>query len=401
MTDITTNKNLPVWSMSLLVTGNVLGVGVLALPIKTGMSGFYPTVLAVIAIWAMMCFTALIIAKRIRPGADGLTHFDIPSFFQVELGNAFKWIAIVANLIILYGVITAYLSMVAIMISKLIPTGLSVKEILIIYFVLMFLVMTLGRKIVHKGNMVIMLGIWVSFAFLLFYCFKIFNPSNLSYQDWVAVPLGLPVIVSAFHFHNIVPTVCRQLQFDYQSIRKAIVRGTFIGLIINLLWVLVVLGGLHVIGHGPATIAIACAHGEPANVPLAVDLHSHLFVVFSLIFAMLAVTASYMANGTGLMNFIKDLTTSYLKKKHRLLIAVLSFAPPLIITMINPNIFLKALNIVGGVGEVILFAIFPAFVLLRHIYRNRDEAKRKLLPALLTLFISVFIFFVAVVQQFH
>ncbi len=385
--------------MSLLITGNVLGVGVLALPIKTGLSGYGPTMLSIIGIWALMCFTALIIAKRITP-VEGKLHFDIPSFFTKEIGHFSKWIVIIANLLILYGVITAYLSMVGVMIAHLFPTLLSTKKLILIYFFLLLLFIVFGMRLLQHSSTLVVIAIWLSFAILIVLSVKAFTPSHLTFTNWAVLPFGLPVIVSAFHFHNIVPTVCRQLDFDYPLIRRAIIQGTAIGLVINLIWVTIVLGALPVHGIGHLTLAYSAAHGEPATVPLAFELHSRLFVFFNLIFALLAVTASYMANGTGLLGFIRDLTSTYLKTSNRLLIWLLAFAPPLIIALIDPSIFLRAIGFVGGVGEIILFALLPAIILLKGFKTKQETSIVKQWLAYLIIIISLFILVIALYQQF-
>ncbi|OGT31417.1 MAG: hypothetical protein A3E87_03560 [Gammaproteobacteria bacterium RIFCSPHIGHO2_12_FULL_35_23] len=391
-------KSLPIWPMSLLITGNVLGVGVLALPIKTGLSGFTLATISIIGIWMMMCFTALIIAKRIHP-TDNL-RFDIPSFFKQEIGSKIKWLVIVANLIILYGLITAYLSMVGSLVTNLLPKILHPKFIIILYFIILLFLISYGIKILRRSNMIIIICIWVSFIILIHFAKKPFNPDYLTYMDWRALPFSLPVIVSTFHFHNIIPTVCYQLNFQYKAIKRAIIQGTLIGLCINLLWITLVLGDLPVHGITHLSIIYAAAHGEPATVPLALDLHSDLFILFSMIFALFAVTASYMANGTGLLNFIRDLVSHFFKTDNTPLCFILAFAPPLIITLFDPRIFLKAINLVGGVGETILFGILPALILLKSINVLKTESSSKSVYGYLILTVSCFILIFAVLQQF-
>jgi tyrosine-specific transport protein len=45
-----------------------------------------------------------------------------------------------------------------------------------------------------------------------------------------------------------------------------------------------------------------------ATIPLGHILDSDLFTIVSLIFSLLAIATSYMAVGTGMLNFMKDLT---------------------------------------------------------------------------------------------
>ena len=60
----TTNKNI--FMSSLLVLGNVLGVGVLALPIASGLGGFVPAVIGIFVVWLIMLFSAWLIVYRME-----------------------------------------------------------------------------------------------------------------------------------------------------------------------------------------------------------------------------------------------------------------------------------------------------------------------------------------------
>jgi tyrosine-specific transport protein len=46
-------------------------------------------------------------------------------------------------------------------------------------------------------------------------------------------------------------------------------------------------------------------------------------------------------------------------------VLALTFAPPLLIALVYPDIFLVALDVVGGVGIVVLFGILPTLIVLR------------------------------------
>lgn len=352
-----------IFSSSLLVFGNVLGVGVLALPITAGLGGFVPALIGIVGIWFVMLFAAWIIASRIDPNKK---NFDLPSFYGQELGQSGKWIAIICNLIILYGVLVAYLSGISSMITSLFPS-LANHETLItlIYFCITTALILYGLKALRSGMVFLVAATWVCFILMIATGFSHFDPQYLAFSSWKYVPIVLPIAVSAFHFHNIIPTVSKSLDHDQSATRKSILLGVFMGLVINMVWVLVVLGTLPENGAGVHSIVYANWHGLTANVPMAEILHSKVFLYSGLCFGLLAVTSSFMTNGAGLFGFVQDLTTTYLKTENKLLVGALSFLPPLVVTLIYPRLFLAALSVVGGVGEDILFAVLPAIVLIK------------------------------------
>ena len=365
-----TNERLPVITTSFLVMGNVLGVGVLALPIKCGLCGFVPALISIVVVWAVMLISAWVIAYKIN--IEKSDSFDIPSFFGKFLGKSGKWVAIACNLILLYGVLVAYLGGISTMVFSLVKDSfpnlpISKPLITVVYFSILTTMILFGMEALRKGNMVVIAVIWITFFGLVLTGVSQFDVEKLNYTDWKLMVVGLPVAVSAFHFHNIIPTVSRALKHDVVACRKAIFLGVFLGLLINLVWVTVVLGTMteNASGLTKNSIEEAYWHGLPATVPMSEILKSRLFTIFSTVFAVFSVTASYMANSAGLLGFIRDMTVTYLKKDSRFLVGCISFLPPLIIALVYPHIFLSALDIVGGVGETVLFAILPAFILIQ------------------------------------
>ncbi len=145
-----------------------------------------------------------------------------------------------------------------------------------------------------------------------------------------------------------------------KSVGIAIGIGMLVGFLMNFMWIMVAIGDLPI-----QKIDQALRQSLPATVPMTKMMSSGVFVVAATIFSMIAIATSYIANGTGLMGFVKDLVNNTFKKKSRVLIFVITFLPPLLIALIDPDIFLKAIDVVGGIGIVILFGILPAIITLK------------------------------------
>ena len=197
---------------SLLVLGNVLGVGVLALPISAGLGGFIPALFGIILVWLMMLFAAWLIAYRID---ENKKNFDIPSFFKDELGTTAKWIAIACNLLILYGVLVAYLSGISTMMAALYSELANYQYLItIIYFCIVVSLIVFRLGIMRKGMSAIMIVLWVCFFIMCYTGLGDWHGKLLTYVDWKYLPICLPIAVSAFHFHNIIPTVSKSLNYN-------------------------------------------------------------------------------------------------------------------------------------------------------------------------------------------
>ncbi len=407
-TSIAINKNTPknsaIFISSLLVLGNVLGVGVLALPISAGLGGFIPALFGIVIVWCMMLFAAWLIAYRID---ENKKNFDIPSFFKDELGTTAKWIAIACNLLILYGVLVAYLSGISTMMAALYSDLAHYRFIItIVYFCIVVSLIVFGLGIMRKGMSLIMIVLWICFFAMCFTGLGDWHSKLLTYTDWKYLPICLPIAVSAFHFHNIIPTVSKSLDYNKPATYKAIFIGVFLGLIINLAWVLVVLGTLKENHAGVTSVIYAQVHNLTANVPMTEILHNKTFEFSALIFALLSVTCSFMANGAGLFGFITDLCTDYLKTDNKLLISILAFAPPIIIALIYPEIFLVALSLVGGVGEDVLFALLPGVIIVKiaHSFiKNKEKlalSKWMIIVGWIMIILSTFVLIFVLGQKF-
>jgi tyrosine-specific transport protein len=304
-------------------------------------------------------FSSFVIAYAIKPGNK---HFDLPSFYSEKMGSFGKWIAIICNLIILYGVLVAYLCGISTIIAHLFP-ALNAHQlpVMLTYFVIMFLLIVTGNKAISKNNLVVISLIWICFFLMIATAFGYFNITRLvGTEDWKYVPIVLPIAISAFHFHNIIPTVSKKLDYDFKSTCWAIFIGLFCGLVINLLWSFSVLGSLSY-----DVIVQSYKHGVPATVPMAHLLQNQVFMYSGLVFAVLAVTAAFIANGTGLFGFIGDLAHTYFKVDNKYTIGAISFLPPIICALVYPKIFLVAISFVGGIGEDLLFLMLPGVVLLQ------------------------------------
>ncbi|WP_432737875.1 aromatic amino acid transport family protein [Maridesulfovibrio sp. FT414] len=361
---MTQEKSASAMSMMFVVVGNMLGAGILALPVNLCAAGFLPSVAATLFMWVLMTYTALIYSDQ-----KSLTtneHADLPTFFQQELGNGGKWVTIVANLIILYGVLVAYLCGISSIIMSLQST-LPKPVVTALYFAVVTGMTALGMQMMKKCTPYMVTLMWITFGALVFMVVPDVSAPHLEALDWTYVPAGLPVLLMAFHFHNIIPSICRALGHDRTKIRTAIIGGTTIGMVMNITWLLVVLGALPL--SNPEThidLITAFGNNDPATIPLEKLLQTPVFTYVALIFAVVAMSTAFMANGTALMSFMRDLTATHLGTKNKPLVWSLSFLPPLIVGLIYPDIFLVAINLVGGVGECIIFGILPGFIVWKY-----------------------------------
>jgi len=346
---------------ALIVTGNMVGAGILALPVNIGPSGFLPAVLGSLAMWAVMTSTGLVIARQ--PFLKENDDADLPTFFEAVLGPLGKWLSVAANLVILYGLLTAYLAGVASVAADSFRIGVPEWGWLLLYFCAATVLASFGSGLLRKSNALLMTVMWLLFGALLVLVVPHFRRADLAAGDLVFFTSGLPILVTAFNFHNVIPTMCRALNHDRRAITRAIWLGSGLGAFMTLLWTVAVMVTLPMESADGVSIIAAFKAGVPATVPLDRLIRSPLFVNASIGFAVVAMTTSYAATGVALTAFLKDVAGK--RARGRVPIWLMTFLPPVGIGAIYPDIFLKALNVVGGFGVGTLFGILPGILLVR------------------------------------
>ena len=357
------NSLFHILTVALLITGTTIGAGMLGLPIKTGLSGMFPSLISMIVMWGLMFVTAWILTTRIIESEHRTS--DFPTLFQRELGTPGKWLTITGYLIIFYGLLVAYLSGASSILVNLIDLPLVKPAWVVVFFIVATGIIMFGIDLVRKANVAIMTVLGISFVFLLIKTGQNLNPQHLIYTDWHFVPSTLPIIVCAFAFHVIIPTVCRSLEWQPRSCRQALLIGTLLALVLNILWVFVVIGALPLAGQGQGNILAALHEGLPATVPLSMALHSKVITTAGMFFSLAAIITSYMGVGIAFMGFFRDMISSYGKKSKRFIEAGLTFGPPFIVALVYPNLFLKALDLVGGIGILLVFGLLPCLMVIK------------------------------------
>ncbi|PTN31376.1 tryptophan/tyrosine permease [Desulfonatronum sp. SC1] len=343
-----------------LIAGNLVGAGILGLPINTGLAGLWPSLLAMVAGGAMMFLTAQILGDQAARSRS--ETFDYPSLYETFLGSTGKWAAIAANMIILYGLLTAYFTGGAKIVASLLGMEAQQTLVTLLFAVPLITLTCINLSLIQRLNTMLVLILAGTFALLVFMGGGHIDASRMSYTDWAFLPATLPIIVTAFHFHNIIPTVTANLRWDMATFRRAVLLGMLLAFVMNALWVTVGIGVIPLTGEN--SILDAWKTNTPATVPMGAIIQSTSFTLFASFFALVAICTSFLANGLGLLSFLRDLTLNTFGVNNRLLVVALTFLPPLAIGLIYPDIFLKALDIVGGVGIVILFGILPTLIVL-------------------------------------
>ncbi|MCS5712411.1 aromatic amino acid transport family protein [Candidatus Berkiella aquae] len=368
MTGSSFNK---VFGGAMLVAGTCIGAGMLGLPISTAASGFYPSTIAFLVCWVMMTLSALLMLEVSLWYPE---ETNLITMAKSTLGKAGESIAWICYVLFLYALMAAYTSGAAGLIGEgLTKIGLNAKWGIWIIVSLFGLVVYLGAKWVDGVNRIFMLFLVFAYFALVYHVVPQVSPSLLKEGHPKFLFSTAPLLVTSFGFHLLIPSLKNYMHGDIKGLRRAIIGGSLLPLVVYLLWELLILGVVPVSGD-KGLVAMMQAEknsGRQAVVELtqllSQILNNHRINLLVGSFAISAILTSFIGVALGLFDFFAD--GFHIKKtwRGRLVLAILTFMPPVLIAIYCPQ-FLLALHYAGMFAAVLLI-IYPVLMVWSGRYR--------------------------------
>lgn len=307
----------------LLIAGSCIGAGMLALPIITGLGGFLFSIMMALICWAFMTFTGLLVLEI----NSWFTHrVNIVSMAGKSFGFVGRAISWVLYLFLFYSLMVAYISGSGNILSSMMYNAFSLfftPQFIGVFYVILFgSFIYMGTLQVDFVNRLFMIGLILTYFGIVFLGMRHIHLKNFTHIDIRYSLIGLPVLVTSFGFHNMIPSIVTYMEYDYKKVKQAILGGSLIVLIVYLLWVTIVLGILPF-----EDLLSGYSHGIESSQILVEHLRSTWTSIFVQWFAFFAIVTSFLAQGLALMHFIADGLKVEPTKKHNLwLILITLFA---------------------------------------------------------------------------
>ncbi len=360
-----TQRSNTLLGATLLVTGTTVGAGMLALPVATAPGGFYPALMIFLGVWLMMLMSAFCLVELSLQMPVG-TH--LVSMARETMGWWGQQSAWWVYLALLYALNAAYLSSLSHLMAGFVadhwhfslPVGITA-----LVWVGVFMVLVVGgMHHFDRCNRFLMTGLCVVFAVL---CGKIVPHGHASLRTFYDVGQswqGLPIVVTAFGFHIIVPSLRRFCGVDSRRVLpRAMVYGSVVPIVMYALWTYSIMS---VVPHG--TLLSMLHQGQPAAAMphvLGQLLGPQDFVGLSRWLSFFAVTTSFLGVSLSLMDFLFDGLQWQRSFGRMSCIFMLTFLPPLAFTLFYPHGFVLALTYAGYFVSYLLIFL-PACMVWRH-----------------------------------
>ncbi len=362
---------------TLLISGTMLGAGMLALPlISAGMGIGYSTLLLIV-VWLGMTYTGLMMMEVCLNYPEG-TGFD--AIAQDLYGKRGKWIVNGSLLLLLYALSCAYISggssAYTAILNHHLHTHINQTVVAIGFTFIIGLIVFISTRLVDNVNRVLFSANIVIFVLLVFTVRPFIQGSFLiSKSDSLKYAFSaLPVFITAFGFHGSIPSMVKYLGRDKpKTLRNVFIMGGLIPIVVYLVWEISTLGVLP--RFGTHSFAYVTAHGSSVGTMIN-EIHDYVnskaLIDFISTFTAVAMFTSYLCVSLGLFDNVASTMKQTDTTKGRLITALLTYVPPLIFTLIFPNGFVGALG-AAAIFLTILAILFPVMSLSKIRKRKHQE----------------------------
>ena len=382
----------------LMILGTAIGAGMLALPIATAHESYIMVSITMIITWMIMTFctfSLLEVNLWMKPGSN------LISMANATLGSWGKWFTWVVYLLLLYSALCAYISGS----SDILQTVLFSAKLhmprwstTLLSVVILGAIVSKGIKSIDFFNRAVMAIQILVYLVLVFAIVPHINLHYILLGDYHLRGSSLMIVIASFTFAIIVPSLRTYLDSDVTKLKKAILIGSFLPLIIYLIWISVIQGliprqgsmGLLHMGESSHTNTMLM-HG------ISVLIHNTWITLFAKVFIAACILTSFLGVSLSLSDFIADGFRIKKQGKSRLIIYGATYLPPLFIVLLAPGIFIRALSY-AGVCCVLLVILLPLIMLYRGRYIKGFSGPKLVFGGKTTIYIGIAFAIFALVQ---
>lgn len=356
-----------VFGSTLIIAGTTIGAGMLALPLASAGIGFSTSLILMLILWALMAFTALLMVELHQFADNDAT---LHTLAEKILGTKGKWVASFAVMFLFYALCAAYIagggSQFNQRIFDLFNLNLDNQLTTLVFTLLVAIVVTIGTHSVDKVNRVLFSLKLIAMVLVLS-----FLAPNITSQYLLSMPIqqglivaAIPVVFTSFGFHGSIPSIVKYLDGDVKSLRKVMLIGSALPLIIYIFWQGVTLG----VVSQETLLADSSLGALLVSLSQTVQ-QSNLSVIVG-IFADLALLTSFIGVSLGLFEFMGDSMGKHLGSAKRVKTAMITFVPPLGFALFYPQGFITALGY-AAIALAVLAILLPTIMVYK--VRNKPD----------------------------
>jgi len=333
-------KQYKLFAATATLVGTVIGAGVLGIPYVIAKSGFLTAMIDLFLIAFLILMVNLFIGEVVLRTKG---NHQLTGYAEKYLGKWGKGIMLFSMIVGVYGALIAYTIGSGQALSAIF-TNISPFIFSLIFFAICSALVYIGMREIKKAEaivMIVVIGIVLMIAILSFINPN-FSLNNLSEFNLTKIAIPYGVILFAFIGAAAIPEMKEQLTQNRKLMKKAIIFGSLIPLVLYFIFAFAVVGI-----SGTATTEIA-------TIGLGTFLGQKAFILGNL-FALAAMFTSFLTLGLALKGVYNY---DYKMKLHYSW--ALTCLVPLIVFLLGLTGFVKILGISGALAggvEGIVFAL--------------------------------------------
>lgn len=381
----------------LLIAGTSIGAGMLALPVTCAPLGFFYSTLLLLVCWLFMYLTGLLVLEVNLGLEDNASYISMARATLGPIGGFFNWLFF---LLLLYSLLAAYVSGGGDIMQDLLVNRfkLNLHSDLgpLLWVVLFSIVIFFGVSVADKLNRIFMFGLIAAYAFLMTIAlpkvdFHLPLNGEIKYV-WAA----LPVLFASLAFHIIIPSLCRYLDRNESQLRKIILFGSLLPLVVYIAWEFVIFGIIPVQGEQGLLAILKSGHAASQITNSLQSILQNAWVsAASRFFVIFALASSFLGVAYGLYDLIRDGLDIESSTRGRLLGLFMTLLPPLLFALAYPAGFIFALKY-SGIFVAIIHGIFPVLMAVSSRYFVKADTDYRLFGGITVLLIIALFFLVVI-----
>ncbi|OOF40762.1 tyrosine transporter [Rodentibacter mrazii] len=349
---------------TLLVSGTMIGAGMLAMPLTSAGIGFSFTLVLLLALWALLTFTALLFVELYQTAESDA---GIGTLAEQYFGKFGRIVATAVLIIFLYALIAAYVSGGGSLLNDFLPESFGNKASILLFTIIFGSFIVIGTHSVDKINRLLFFVMLAAFVIVLGLMLPEIKMDNLLAMpiDNALIISASPVFFTAFGFHGSIPSLNKYLGGNVKALRISILVGSSITLGAYILWQLSTHGLLTQNEFLQILKEDATLNGL-VKATLAIT-GSNVITSAVKLFSTLALVTSFLGVGLGLLECIEDLLKrSFNISAGRISLGLLTFIPPLAFALFYPEGFILALGYAGQ-----MFAFYAVVLPVSLVWKAR------------------------------
>jgi len=335
------------WVASATLMGTVIGAGVLGIPYVIAQSGILLGIINILVLGFVLLILHLCMGE-ISLRTKGI--HQLSGYMQKYLGRPGKYFMTFSMVVGIYGALIAYIIGEGSILNTLFG-GFPPWIFSLVFFVVVSFFLIRGLKATGRAEFIVAVLMMVVVLVIAVFSVNKINPSFLGELHWANIFLPYGVILFAFVGTAAIPELKVELNSHKKQMKKAILIGSILPIMIYLIFSIVVAGivGLENFNSLPPNDRIAT---------IALGMFTNKYLYFGAnIFAVLAMFTSFIGLGLALKEMFK-----FDYKLSELNAFILTVFPPLVIALSGFTNFIAVIGfsgaVAGGVDGVLIMAAY-------------------------------------------